>query len=397
MNQAGRDQAALHVPRLPVFGWGTLASPDTGEWVPSVIDDRAHILTTSGRAAILLGLQALGVGPGDRVLMPTYHCPTMIAPVIQLGAHPVFYPIGEDGMPRLDQAGGEVVGAKALLAAHWFGLPMRFAGIAAWCRQRGIGFIEDCAHAFYGEVDGAPIGRSGDLCIASLPKFLPVPEGGCLAGRPELLAKVQLAPCGAGIQLRRALDVFELGARYGTLGFLGKALGAAFALKTRLRTQGAATTAAAAEELPVDVAERLDMPTCLRRPASVTGWIVRHADRRSPIGARRANYRRLASLLSGLRGARPLRPELGKGAVPYVFPLLVDDPEVAYQQLRAAAVPVFRWDRIWPGTPQASDDAGVHWARHVLQLGCHQDLAEDDLGTMAELVRRFVDSPANPA
>jgi hypothetical protein len=110
------------------------------------------------------------------------------------------------------------------------------------------------------------------------------------------------------------------------------------------------------------------------------------------VESRRRNYASLAERLSGLRGGRPLRPELPRGACPYVFPFDVDDPEPVYAGLRAAGVPVFRWDQRWPGTPTAADDAGNRWATHVLQLGCHQDISPSQIEQLAAITRRLLGS-----
>jgi hypothetical protein len=87
------------LPKLPVFGWHSLQGGPSP--LPSLLDLPRLNYTTSGRASILLALQALGVGPGQAVLLPTYHCPSMVAPVTHLGATPVFYPIDEQGTPLL--------------------------------------------------------------------------------------------------------------------------------------------------------------------------------------------------------------------------------------------------------------------------------------------------------
>jgi hypothetical protein len=386
------NATAIHVPRLPIPGpraFGAHAPVP----VPSVVDGRRYLLTTSGRAAILLALRALGVGAGDRVLVPTYHCPTMIAPVVHLRALPVYYPIDEDGLPRLDglAAGGRT---KAMLAAHWFGLPLRLDAAASWCRARDIALVEDCAHAFFGSAADRAVGSAGDLCVASLTKFFPVPEGGCITGRPDLLAGIVLTPASFSVQVRNALDVVEAAARYRRLGPASGVARALFALKARLRRAGAAAPAmpaAGGASEACDPAEYLDEATCLRQPAWIARTIFTHADRTGSIAARRRNYRRLAELLAEVRGARPLRPILADGAVPYVFPLDVDRPESAYHAIRLAGVPVFRWDRLWAGTPMLPGDAGTRWSRHVLQLGCHQDIGEPDLLSMVRIVREHVE------
>jgi hypothetical protein len=51
---------------------------------------------------------------------------------------------------------------------------------------------------------------------------------------------------------------------------------------------------------------------------------------------------------------------------------------------------VFRWDRLWPGTPHDTDDAGVQWSRQVLQMLCHQDLSDADIAGVAEATQRIL-------
>jgi hypothetical protein len=85
-----------------------------------------------------------------------------------------------------------------------------------------------------------------------------------------------------------------------------------------------------------------------------------------------------------------LSADLPEGTVPYVFPLYVYDHQATYQRLRAAGVPIFCWDEVWPGTPVIENDHGLDWAAHVFQLGCHQDLSLEDMETIADTVRDVV-------
>jgi glycosyltransferase involved in cell wall biosynthesis len=113
---------------------------------------------------------------------------------------------------------------------------------------------------------------------------------------------------------------------------------------------------------------------------------------------RRRNYARLAHRLEKISGARALRPDLPEQAVPYVFPLYVDDPAASYDRVRSAGIPVFRWDDIWPGTPTIASDHGLTWATHVFQLGCHQDLSVEDIDAVADAVCEIVqDAPRRRA
>ena len=111
------------IPRLPVLDWKTFSGSKLSV-TPCLLTHPQNQFTSSGRASILLALERLGVGTGDKVLVPTYHCPTMIAPIIVRGAIPVFYPLDDVGAPRLDWIKqSNTLGVRALLVAHFWVAP----------------------------------------------------------------------------------------------------------------------------------------------------------------------------------------------------------------------------------------------------------------------------------
>jgi len=381
--------SAWHIPRLPVFSFDSLKFGTPARTLP-VAPDRGVVLTTSGRAALLLALRILGVGKGDRVLVPTYHCPTMVAPVVRWGAVPIFYPITRTAEPDCAYLASEAAsGAKMLLAAHFFGLPLPMAELRHECDRRSILLIEDCTHAFFGLSEGRVVGSSGAVAIASLPKFFAVTEGGCLVGSHESLSRVALKPATLLGQARSVLDALELGVRYRKLGVLNAPMALPFALKDLIRSRRRERHTLAAElEAAVDEIAWLDEAECERSPTWLTRLVMRYTNRAHIAQVRRRNFLLLGNLFNGLVRARPLFPSLADEVVPYVFPLYVEDPEPVYRAVRAAGVPVFRWDQIWPGTPMLDNDVGLDWARSVFQLSCHQDMDEADVQLVAATVRR---------
>jgi hypothetical protein len=91
-----------------------------------------------------------------------------------------------------------------------------------------------------------------------------------------------------------------------------------------------------------------------------------------------------------MRDLHPLFPELPPSCVPYVVPLWVNDPDPVYHAMRSRGLPVFRWDWLWPGVPQLPGDHGTTWSKHVLQLGCHQDLDAENIEQIVRIVREVV-------
>jgi perosamine synthetase len=374
---------AYPIPRLPVLSPAAfVGAADPG--MPCLLSLPRMSFTTSGRASILLGLEALGIGAGDGVLLPTYHCPTMVAPVAYLKAKPVFYPLDKNGGPSLDCLNEQDLRqVRVLLVAHFFGLPQPMAHLRKWCDERGIALLEDCAHALFGSSEGRPIGAWGDIAIGSLTKFLPLTVGGCLVlGRnlPQPRLSVSAAPALA----RVIFDVVELSAQHGRLPGLNRFVtGSLAALRSIRRTSApqveetdptrAPSTAGAAAMGEIDV-------TVAHQSLPSTGrWLALRLPRSRIVERRRLLYARLSSRLSGQLGMVPLMPILPPDCAPYVFPLWVADPDPGYATLRAMRMPVSRWDWLWPSVPKIDGDHGVQWSHHVLQIGCHQDLSDAEL------------------
>jgi dTDP-4-amino-4,6-dideoxygalactose transaminase len=377
-------------PRLPVLGWSAF-SGERGAPARGVMDARHRRYTTTGRAAIALALRILRVMPGDRVLVPTYHCPTMIAPVVQVGAQPQFYPITPSGGVDLKWLEGvSLVGARALLATHYFGIPQPMSKVRVFCNAHRIALIEDCAHAFFGTSEGRSVGSWGDFAIASLPKFFPVPDGGLIVSATRPLEALELAARSWRDEIKAAADAIEFGVVHGRFPGLNTVLAGVFSMKTWLRGRKASsdmTTNGTQSAEPV-----ADPLLTSLRPAVATRWITACVHQSRIVTHRRRNYAALASRLARIDGARALRPELPDTATPYVFPLYVHDPAASYLRLRAVGVPIFRWDQTWPGTPVLEGDHGADWADRVFQLGCHQDLSLDDIDAIAATVRASIQS-----
>jgi dTDP-4-amino-4,6-dideoxygalactose transaminase len=385
------------IPRLPTFDWDTFSGPKEAS-TPCLLTLPKARYTVSGRASILLALEMLNIGPGDKVLVPTYHCPTMIAPVVALGAQPIFYPIESNGAPDLQWIKQHHdTNIRGMLAAHFFGLPQPLAAIRHWCDQQGVRLIEDCAHSLFGMSGDRAVGLWGDLAIASLTKFLPVPEGGCLVNNLATGPLPVLHKRTFNGQIKAAFDIIHAGVTYGRLTGLGRLVNGASQVRSLLKPMPNRPG------LPPDghhddVADdnvNIDLPQAHQELTTTSRWVAQHAPRGRIVQRRRENYTFFTQTLSGLAGVRPLLPRLPDHCAPYVFALWVDQPDPGYAELRRLGFPVSRWDRLWPTVPALEGDFGTTWAHHVLQLACHQDLTSKELNHMAASLKQiFVPLPA---
>jgi dTDP-4-amino-4,6-dideoxygalactose transaminase len=123
------------------------------------------VALANGTAALELALHALGIGPGDEVVVP---CKTFIASascVVRLGATPVVADIDPESQ-NITAASVEKVltpRTKAIIAVHLAGWPCEMDEILALAKERGLFVVEDCAQCVGARYKGRPTGSMGDI------------------------------------------------------------------------------------------------------------------------------------------------------------------------------------------------------------------------------------------
>lgn len=369
------------VPLAPVLSRASFARG--GARPPSVLDAGAVRFVTSGRIAIALALRAMRIGAGDTVLLPAYHSLSMVPPVLWCGATPSFYQVGLDTAVDLDDVAARLdPSVKAIMVTNYFGFPQDLVRIRAFCDRHGLLMLEDCAHCFFGQRDGQPVGSFGDYAIASSMKFFPNYEGGCLVSTRHSLESVALRPAGAGFELKVALNALENSFAYGRLGALAALLRLPLRLKAALWGRFKAQRPAAPALAPSSSDSSYDFdPAWLdKRSSWFSRRLVTAPGQGRIVALRRANYLRLEQALGALAGCRPLFAYLPDGVCPWLFPLLVDAPEAVFARLLQAGVPVTRFaETLWPGVDASVYANSVALSRRVLAFPCHQELRADEL------------------
>ncbi len=156
------------------------------------------VAVSNGTTALFLALHALGVGPGDEVIVPSLSFIATANAVVHCGATPVFVDV-EPSTCNLDPDLLEEAvtpRTKALMPVHQLGLPADLDRIAAVAARHGLAVLEDAACAVGALYRGKPIGSAGNpACFSFHPrKVIVTGEGGmittddrALAGRLRLL------------------------------------------------------------------------------------------------------------------------------------------------------------------------------------------------------------------
>jgi dTDP-4-amino-4,6-dideoxygalactose transaminase len=178
---------------------------------------RHCIAVANGTVAIELALLALGVGLGDEVILSDYTFFASASAVLAVNAVPVFCDIYPDTLLMdIDKAESLITPrTKAFIAVHLGGNPVDMRRLLSLAAGRGIGVIEDCAHAHGSRYRGRRVGCWGDAGTFSFQasKVLNAGEGGAVVSRDERLADriYTLSDCG-----RRRGEYFYSHFEYGS-------------------------------------------------------------------------------------------------------------------------------------------------------------------------------------
>jgi dTDP-4-amino-4,6-dideoxygalactose transaminase len=148
------------------------------------------VAVSSGTGALHVALSALGVGPGQEVIVPAYMWVSVIAAVVNHGAIPVLADIDETfGLNPASVERQITPRTAGIILVHMSGAPTDVQEIRKGARARNLFLLEDCAQCCGGRVEGQPVGTYGDMGIFSfqLNKNMTAGEGGCVVTRDERL------------------------------------------------------------------------------------------------------------------------------------------------------------------------------------------------------------------
>ena len=151
---------------------------------------RYALAVSSGTGALECAVAALGIGPGDEVILPAWTWHSTFTAIVRAGALPVFAEIDESfNIDPSDIASKITPQTKVIVAVHLQGNPADMDKILAIARKHGLRVLEDCAQSVGAGYKGRPLGSLGDIGIYSfqLTKTITAGEGGAVVSSDPVL------------------------------------------------------------------------------------------------------------------------------------------------------------------------------------------------------------------
>jgi len=173
------------------------------------------VSTSSGTSALHVALNALGIGPGDEVIVPSYTFIASSFSIVQAGAIPRFADVNiEDHCISIDSAAKLVnERTKAIMPVHLYGNVCDMDPLVEFARKRGLFVIEDNAEAFGGAYKGRKTGTLGDIAACSFCQnktFTTGGEGGMVTTDDEDLAWAARSFRDHGYDVKERLNLLEI-------------------------------------------------------------------------------------------------------------------------------------------------------------------------------------------
>jgi dTDP-4-amino-4,6-dideoxygalactose transaminase len=327
--------------------------------VPFPLQERGCQLFALGRHALWSGVRGLGLEAGDEILVPAYHHGSEVEALAEAGLSIRFYSGSEDLTPTETEL-ETLLGprTRALLVIHYLGFPQEVGHWRRWCDDRGLFLIEDAAQAWLArDVDGRPVGSSGDLAIFCLYKTFGVPDGAALISRHP--------PDGTPGNVRMGLT--ETARRHMSW------------LLSRTPTMGRRSSRGGSADGEFDLGD----PST--RASHATTFLLRRLEATHAATGRRSNY---AQLLRNL-GSHVVQPfaNLPDGAVPFVFPLRTPNKLAVLEALTKQGIHAFDF---WSVGHRLLDPhrfpAVADRRRGTIGLPVHQELRPRDVERIAATV-----------
>ncbi|MEU3214954.1 DegT/DnrJ/EryC1/StrS family aminotransferase [Streptomyces sp. NPDC006971] len=182
-----------------------------------IVDGRHCVAVNSGTSALHLSLVALGIGPGDEVIVPSFTFAATANAVRLAGATPVFADIERDSFCLSPQAAEAAITPRtaAIMPVHLYGHPAAMGAFTALAERHGLAIVEDAAQAHAAALDGTPVGAFGAAaCFSFYPtKNMHSLEGGMVTTGDAAVARTLRLLRNQGMEQRYANEIVGFNVR----------------------------------------------------------------------------------------------------------------------------------------------------------------------------------------
>jgi perosamine synthetase len=171
---------------------GPMVAEFENQFAATISEQHEAIACSNGTVALHLALSAMGIGPGDSVLVPDLSFVATANAVSYTGAKPILCEVDRDSwnISLIDAAKRIRVNTRAIIPVHLYGTPCDMRAVMNFADAHHLDVIEDAAEGLGGAFEGQPLGSFGDAATFSFygNKIITTGEGGAVVTRDAQLA-----------------------------------------------------------------------------------------------------------------------------------------------------------------------------------------------------------------
>lgn len=356
--------------------------------------------TYDGRAALFQlfsNIRSLG---RPSVLLPAFHCPTVVEPAIQAGFSARFYRVKKDLTIDVDdflRCLDEDV--SAALVINYFGFPANIEEVRAACRVNKTLLIEDCAHSFLNANPVQLAGDRADFAIFSFKKLVPSSVGGGIRSNvdePKIVTNLARPPTyNSIVTLKRMIDQAINQSNSSLLATMQKGADAAYGLfKKRGITEDNVveqTTNSVGGDYSFD--KRL----VNSRIPRFARHILNVARLDEVVESRKENYNFLRDHLLPIPGVKVAIAEVAESLCPWAIPVRIENRSTIDRELKSRGVPLFTFgETLHPAlfddraTSVRAIESAEYLSSHLLCFSIHQGISMRYLEFVGEETARVM-------
>lgn len=357
MTELATAEMAAADPRL-YAEWSDWLAPSSAQPLAALRD--LHY-TYDGQSALFQAFAALRPHFGGRVLIPAYHCPTVVEPILRAGFEIEFYDVDTDlRRPVVPFSAQLDVRHDVLVVINYFGFEFDLTTLPAPDRRPLV--VEDCCHSFLRGSSDALTGGRGDIAVYSFKKLLPCITGGALRYNRANLPRPpppQAVTAGREVAYARRL------------------LSDTWARNARRHRQPEVMQGPVVQP-PLEVAYPWPPQDGMATIPSLAKRIVFGSDLAECARRRRANYARVAGHLVELSAVACPLPALDAATCPWGFPILLAERAATDFRLKNLGVPFNSFgEQLHPAllAQAAAYPRAVELSHRLLFLAVHQQLS----------------------
>ena len=377
----------------PTLRWQDLGLPRP-EWAALARQGVRFHYTYNARSALYQLLLAMPRSQRSTVLLPTFHCTTVVEPALRAGWRVRFYRIKADLSIDLEHLQSQLSKeVAALLVIHFIGFPAPLETVRRMSHGAGCYLIEDWAHSFLQGPGPTIPGDQGDFALFSFYKHAPSFAGGGLRVNIDipwsLPSQINAGWRQSALIAKRLLEqvIDNSSGRLFKAGFQKLER---WRVKIKNRQNVATNTSRKDSIEPAyefsDRLARAGVPWLSRRVLLATGW----ADM---MEVRRRNYTYLAQNLLDNQWLRKMQPTLPPDVCPWAFPVWMSARAQQDVRLRALGVPLFTFGEILhpvtEQTPAIVREDAEELSRCLLLLSVHQNLGVAEMERTTQIINTF--------